>query len=376
MRVLGRGLALLPVLAAFASACGSEAGPVVIGLVGPVSQDLGESMRLGAELAVNEINQRGGIGGRPLSILIRDDSADAEAAVRAAQDLLDTPGLVAVIGHLNSSATLAAAPIYNQSDNPVVAISPSASHPTISSAGPYTFRICPDDGVHGARLAVWISDELGARTVSVIYLNDDNGRGVRTTFVQSFTALGGTVVAEDPYVDELTTFEPYLSRALRQGASDGLMIAGTRSGAERVLLVLDSLGARPMVFGGDGLVGLEASGVVETDGTYVSSPYLPDQPGARNAAFVSAYREAYGNRLPDHRGAGAYDIVYLTARAVEAVGTDRHAIRDYLAGVGTDTPSFEGVTGTVAFDENGDVPGKEVIVGVIQNGRLVTAASQ
>jgi branched-chain amino acid transport system substrate-binding protein len=186
-------------------------------------------MRLGAELAASQINQQGGIDGRPLSLLMRDDSANAEVAARVAQDLVDARGLVAVMGHLTSTATLAAAAVYNRADNPVVAISPSASSPAMPSAGQYTFRICPDDGVHAARLAVWAS-EGGARAVSVVYRNDDYGRGMRTTFTQSFTALGGTIVGEDPYVDELTTFEPYLRRAFRRGGFDGLMIAGTPTG--------------------------------------------------------------------------------------------------------------------------------------------------
>lgn len=364
---------VLPLLAITLLACAPDGEPIIVGVAGPFSQARGESMRLAAELAMSEINARGGVQGRPVALVFRDDSARAEVAVRVAEELVEMPGLVAVVGHLNSSATLAAAPIYNRDRNPVVEISPSASSPAVSAAGDYTFRICPDDGVHGARLALWAVDRLGLQSAAVIYQNDDYGRGVRTTFTQSFTALGGVVVAADPYVDELTTFEPYLRRVQRRGGSDGLMIAGTRTGAERILITLDSLSLDPIIFGGDGLTGLEASEVIDPEGAFISSAYLPDRLGPRNQEFVAAYRDAYGNRLPDHRGAGAYDIVHLLARAVEAVGTDRRAIREYLAGVGSRTPPFDGVTGAIAFDERGDVPDKEVVIGVVRNRRLVTA---
>ena len=125
---------------------------------------------------------------------------------------------------------------------------------------------------------------------------------------------------------------------------------------------------------GDALVGLEVD--PKGQGVFMSTAYLPDRPGERNQAFVQAYRAAYGTQPLDHRGAASYDIVYLLARAIEAVGPDRRRMRDYLAGVGTLTPAFEGVTGRIAFDENGDVPGKTVVVGVARGGRLVMAQGQ
>src|SRR5437899_8013351 len=84
------------------------------------------------------------------------------------------------------------------------------------------------------------------------------------------------------------------------------------------------------------------------------------------------YARAYPGQRPDHRGAGAYDAVHLLARAIAEAGAGRQAIRDYLAKVGRGKPPFEGVTGTVAFDTNGDVPGKQVVIGVIRGGRLVS----
>jgi branched-chain amino acid transport system substrate-binding protein len=280
------------------------------------------------------------------------------------------------VGHLASGTTLAASPVYNGGRRPLPVVSPSASSPALSDAGAYTFRVCPTDLVHGERLAAWAVDQLGAGSAAMFYLNDEYGRGVRGVFAREFGERDTRLIADDPYVDDLPSFVPYLERVRRRGGAEVLMIAGTRAGAERILAALDTVGLRPAaIMGGDGLAGLEAAGRL-AEGVLISTAYLPDRPGARNAAFVQSYRAAYRGQDPDHRGAGAYDAVYLIAQAIEAVGPHRARVRDYLAGVGTATPAFEGVTGRIAFDEYGDVPAKDVTIGVVRRGRLVAAAGR
>lgn len=328
-------------------------------------------MRMGAELAVAEINARGGVHGRRLALVIQDDSAKPEVAVTAARALYANPRVVAVIGHLTSAATLAAAPIYGGGRHPLAVVSPSASAPSLSRAGPYVFRVCPTDVEHGTRLAQFAIRRLGARSAAILYQNDEYGRGIRSTFSQEFLRLGGRLVSDDPYVPELSSFEPYLRRLRQRGGADVLLIAGTAATAQRILPTLDTVGLKPRVLGGDALSGLES--FPRAEGVLMSSAYLPDRPGERNAAFVAAYRAAYLGQPLDHRGAAAYDIVYLLARGLDAVGADRRRLRDYLAGIGRTSPPYQGVTGTIAFDEEGDVPGKEVVVGVVRDGRLVMA---
>ena len=361
-------------LLAGALGCAGSKGPIVLGLVGPFSQPRGISMRLGTELAVREINRAGGIQGRPLSLVIEDDSGLPDVAVAAARRLYANRQVVAVIGHLTSAATLAAAPIYDGGSRPVVAISPSASAPSVTGAGPYIFRVCPTDVVHGTRLAQFARRQLGARTAAILYHTDTYGRGIRGTFAAEFRRLGGRIVADDPYVPDLPSFEPYLRLLQQRGGADVLLIAGTEASAEHILPTLDTVGIHPHVLGGDALSGLEAT--PEGAGVYMSAAYLPDSPGARNEAFVRAYHAAYPDKPLDHRGAAAYDIVYLLARALAVTGPHRAGIRAYLAGVGTEYPAFEGVTGRIAFDEHGDVPNKAVVIGVVRGGRLVTAQGQ
>ena len=160
----------------------TESGPIRIGVAGSFSDPIGLPMKLAAELAAEEINATGGINGRPIELVARDDYADPDSAVFIANDLYES-GVTAVVGHLFSGPTLAAAPVYNGGPDPVVAISPSSSSPEVSSAGDYTFRICPSDLAHGAALAHWVRQRLGSRRGAVLYLNDQYGRGIRQTFV-------------------------------------------------------------------------------------------------------------------------------------------------------------------------------------------------
>jgi branched-chain amino acid transport system substrate-binding protein len=105
----------------------------------------------------------------------------------------------------------------------------------------------------------------------------------------------------------------------------------------------------------------------------VASAFLADRPSPKAQEFVQAYRRANNNETPDHRGAMTYDVIYMLKEAIERGGAERRQIRDYVAGIGSSHPAFEGVSGTIKFDRNGDVVGKEVAVGVVRGGQLVTA---
>lgn len=353
-----------------AASCRPSREPVYIGVAGPFSQARGSSMQLAARLAAKQINDRGGIGGRQLQLVFADDSGEDSAAVRAAQAFVDRDRVVAVVGHLSSGPTLTALGVYAGAPDPIPLISPSASSPDLSGISRWMFRICPSDLVHGTQLARFARQRLGAARAAVIYTNDDYGRGVRRTFVSEFQRLGGTVLEEDPYLVGHGSPEPFVSRVRRAGGVDVLVLATQRVEAEAVLREVRSAGLGWAVIGGDALVGIESDGPL-ADGVRVSVSYLSDRTGERNDAFVTAYARAYGQR-PDHRGAGAYDVVMLLAQAIGQVGPQRDAIRDYLASVGRGRPAYEGVTGRIAFDSAGDVPDKSVSIAVVRGGRLVT----
>lgn len=332
-------------------------------------------MRRAAEMAVSEINARGGVHGRQLQLRLRDDSANEDAALRVARALRDDPAVMAVIGHLNSGPTKVAARVYGAGEDPVVVISPSASSPDLAGISPWFFRVCPSDLTFGARLAQYAYNTLGARRVAVLYINDDYGRGVRRTFAAEFTRLGGQVTTEDPYLSGAGGVEPYFTRIQRNGGVDALVLATHRAGAEEALRERARMRVPWPVMGGDALTGIETLGPL-AEYVRVASAYLADRPGAANATFTAEYARQFDGTRPDHRGAGAYDIVHLLARAMDQGGVSRSAIREYLATVGNSRPAYDGVTGRIAFDERGEVPDKSVVIGVVRGGRLATEASQ
>jgi branched-chain amino acid transport system substrate-binding protein len=389
--------ALVIVLAgAGAMACSGNGDEYVIGVAGPIQKPNGRSLKMAAEMAVKEINDAGGIDGRKIRLQIEDDGGDASRAIESAARLRANPAVLAVIGHVNSGATLNAAPVYNgdfdESDaagadsagrteraelkgtHPLVEISPASSGIDITNAGEWTFRSVPTDLEHGPVVAHAVGETMGRQRAAILYTNDDYGRGVMTSFGDAFRRLGRQVVTRDPYVPAMIAssdgLSAYLARAIRNGA-DAIVIAGQVDGATRIIGQARAMGFKGPILGGDGLTSLKDS--ASGDGLFISSAWLPDRADPAAQEFVRKYYETY-HEYPDHRGANGYDLVYLLAAAIKDGGASRQQIRDYLAGVGTKRPAFVGrATGKLAFDANGDATGREVTVGVVRGRRLVTS---
>src|SRR5258706_668530 len=271
----GRAL-LAGVCSLAACSGGSSREPIVLGLAGPFSQPRGVSMQHAAELAVKEFTAGGGIRGRPLALRIMDDSGRGDIAIRIAQQLADDPAVVAVIGHLTSSASLAAGRVYGEARRPLLMISPSASSPDLSRVSPYMFPVCPSDLSHGAQLARYARQKLTAQRVGVVYLDDDYGRGLRLSFTAEFKRLGGEIVEADPMLSATPSLEPYLSRLRQRGNVDASVLATDRGGAELALRAMGRLRVHCTTLVGDALIGIGKAGPL-AEGVPLSSAYLVDQ---------------------------------------------------------------------------------------------------
>jgi len=352
--------------------CGRSERPIYIGVAGALSDPIGEPMRRAAQLAIGEINAAGGVGGRPLALIERDDFANPDSAVRVAEELYSSEA-VAVVGHLFSGTTLAAAPIYNGGNRPLVAITPSSSAPELSDAGPYTFRMCPSDLAHGAALARWVTDRLQFKQGGVFYLDDDYGRGIRQAFTANLENRGGKLVGMEPYLGTAPEVAPQLERLAKLQRPQFLFVAGNRPDAESILRGARALGLQVPMLGGDGLEGIEEAGPL-SEGTYVSAAYHPSLNTPANRKFVAAYAAKYPDApVPNQPAAATYDAVYLLARAIEEGGPSRESVRRALDRVGHGAAAFEGATGRIVFDSLGDVPDKQVYITVVRNGAVLLA---
>ena len=351
------------------AACGGTDLPVRIGLAGPFRDPVGAPMRRAAELAVSEINAAGGINGRPIELVARDDAGDPDSAIRVATGLV-ADEVLAVIGHVYSGTTLAAAPIYGAGSDPVPVLTPSSSAPEVAQAGSHVFRLCPTDLEHGAALATWLRRGLGLGRGAVMYLDNPYGRGIRESFVTRFLALGGTILTVDPYLGAAPDVGLYLDRLAQQEAVDFLVVAGNREDAEVILAQARARGMTMPVVGGDGLEGIEAAGDL-AEGVYLTAAYLPTINTPENRRFVAAYQSRYPDAaLPNQPAAATYDAIYLLRDLLGSDRVTRRALQEALATLGEARPPYQGVTGMLGFDGEGDLARTPVLIGKVQGGLI------
>ena len=158
----------------------------------------------------------------------------------------------------------------------------------------------------------------------------------------------------------------------RRQAPDVVFVAGTEASGIAFLREARRQALQADFVGGDGWTGIVAD-VVASEGAFVGAPFAASDPRPEAQAFVKAFQERF-KRTPDGNAALAYDATMLVASAIEAVGTDRRAIRDHLAGLTEDT-AFPGVTGSIRFREDGDPVGKGIFITRVRRGDLVVEST-
>lgn len=364
MRVYVRRPIGLLVALVLAACGGDQVGAIHIGAAGPWTTGYGGNNRKGIDLAIEEINKAGGINGRRLELIAKDDEASGEKATVIAREFVADARIVAVVGHVNSGTMVSAARVY---DGQLPAIATTASSPELSGISSWTFRVIPSDSVNAIEIAKFAS-RIGRRRAAILYENDSYGRGLAASFRRNFA---GDIVSTDPIASGVDNVEPFISYFQRR-QPDLVFVAGTDASGVALLREARRQNLTADFMGADGWTPLVAEPAAE--GAYIGAPFSPLDPREESQKFVRAYQTKY-NALPDGNAALAYDATRLIARAIGEAGAARGDIRDFLASL-TEATAFVGATGSIRFGKNGDPVGKGVVMTRVRNGALAMAEAR
>jgi branched-chain amino acid transport system substrate-binding protein len=323
--------------------------PVVLGVVtAPPYVDA-------ARLAVEEALAQSPLPGFD-TIMIPQGQNLASPAIEAARRLVDAEGLIAVIGHSNSAASLATAPIYNE--RRVVQIAPTASAAVYSQAGPFSFRLVPPDDRQGRFLAKYLRTTFrGGARVAVAYVNDEYGRGLHAALRAELDTAQYPVVLELPHVeDDVADADlAYGATALRAARPEVIVWLARGGILARFITPIRAVLPRVPIVGSDavGAGGLSNEAAAVAAGMrYVDYADLMATEELR--AFSARYHARFGYD-PTVASALTYDAVRLVIAGIRAGAHTGNDLRSYLTSLGGAAPPFAGVTGPIAFDANGDV---------------------
>jgi branched-chain amino acid transport system substrate-binding protein len=336
------------------SAALSQNSPVVIGLVAPLTGDnaeYGEFFRTGATLAVKLINDKGGINGAPVELLIEDSKADPKEAVLIAQRFISNPAVLGVVGDFNSSASMAAAQIYAPAG--LVQISPTCSHPDFTLIGDYIFRVGTTQRLEAAWLARWAVKELNRNRVGVLYVKNDWGVVTQENYVKTAESEGAQIVALESFIPGDKDFTASLTK-IKIANPNIFYIATPWSDAALIATQADKLGLKVDLMGSGALATnalIENAGPA-VEGIRAKAEYFFGDTRPAAQFFADEYLKMFDGRKPHSHCALTYDAVNLLAEAIKTAGRDRAKIRDALAV----TKDFPGASGTLTYgpDRNPD----------------------
>ncbi len=346
----------------------TQTGPVKIGVIAPLTGDAaeyGEAVQRGVSIAVEEINNAGGIKGQPVEVIYEDGKCDGKNAASAAQKLVNVDGVKVIVGGACSGETFGAAPITTPAK--VILFSSVSSAAKVTTLGNFVFRNHPNDNLAGEQLAKYVVSRY--KKVAVISEQTDYAQGLSQTFTDNIKAGGSAVVFDESYSSSAKDFRSLASKIKASGAEALFICAQTSSNATLLAKQIRDVGAKNIQFLGAYLTGPE----FVKFGPAVEGTIMIDVPGLSNDAkgqqLVTAYKAKY-NTEPNYKFfvGTSYDATHILAQAIGEVGLDTDKIADYLHSL----KDYQGSIGTYSLDpKKADVIGLGLVFRQVKNGELI-----
>lgn len=338
----------------------SGTGSIKIGSVLPLTGDaasIGTIDRAAVEIAVEEINAAGGVNGRQLEMTYEDGQCASTPASNAANKLMNADNVIAIIGGLCSTETATFAPAAMQKK--VIVISPASSAPNLSQTGKYFFRDYPSDAFQGKFAAEYAYNTLGARKVAIIYHISDWGTGIKNVFGTRFKELGGQIVSESGEPQTATDYRTDLTKA-KAANPDYIYTPMYPQGGTALMKQASELGIKAKILGADGWDDPQLAKDAKNLGLDIL--YTAGKTGTTDAFKQKLEAKTKSSDVPI--GAPqAYDAVYILANAMKSAGTDPDKLADTIRAT-----KYDGVSGHIEFDQNGDLTVANYVVKRMANG--------
>lgn len=341
-------------------------GPIQIGVILPLSGDAGaygEPISNGIRIAIKEVNDAGGIDGRQIQGIFEDGKCDGQAAVSAAQKLVNVDGVKFLIDGVCSSEVLASAPIVDAAK--AVTLSPGATSPKISGISPYVLRNAPSDAGRGVAIADLLAKSF--KSPAIISEKTDYAQGLHDTYLAELNKLGFKVVADETFDTNATDFRSILLKIKTANPDAVFLNPQTPQNLVRLATQARTMGINAQFFASEFNDPIVTGAGKPTDGMIIAvAPGLSSQ--GKGGDLLKAYKAAYSAdaTYPYYVGA-AYDDLKLLAQAIGQVGEDPSKVKDYLHSL----KSYEGTIGTYSFDSNGDIVGISFVFQKVLGGKAV-----
>ena len=325
----------------------------------------GKSSNAGVQLAAEEINASGGLLGKKLRVVVEDDQSKPEEARTAVLKLLKQNQVVAVLGEVASSRSLAAAPECQRAGVPM--ISPASTNPKVTAVGDYVFRVCFIDPFQGSTMAKFAAETLKAKTAAILRdVKNDYSVGLADFFRDEFVRHGGKILADISYSEGDIDFKAQLT-TIRGAQPDVVFVPGYYTEVGLIARQARELGITVPLLGGDGWDSprtIEIGGAA-VDGCYFSNHYAADDPNPLVQKFIEKFRAKY-SEVPDAMAVLGYDAAQVLADAIRRAGSTKgKPLRDAIAA----TKDFPGVSGKITIDAERNAR-KSIVVLKIDGGKV------